>query len=349
MPLWSGKKDDPTVPEPVDSGSSVKEPERLEDLTTRLSELGRQLAQTNDQVVNYLVHRESQQTSGGEGQTPAGLEKRLEALADKLDQLARAPAPGDQVSAASPAGGSFDAPALQAAMGAITQKLDLLEGQLRAFGQHNAGASNDAMAGGLAQLCDGMGAQLTALIEGVQQLHERLDLPLHYLADHLRPQEPDETQATPAGNSDWQRAILGSDLVGNTTLEYHRQQLLSGVLDGNPDAAALVGQLLVFRSAPTEKLPTLVKDLGEAYYRWQPKQRAGSGNNPMETALVAWITETLQDAGIPNSIELVHPGERFDSTRHTATSRGVEITAVRGWVVVRDNGRVYTKALVDVT
>ena len=79
------------------------------------------------------------------------------------------------------------------------------------------------------------------------------------------------------------------------------------------------------------------------------KKYIEAGNNPMETTLVAWITETLQDAGIPNNIELVHPGERFDSTRHTATSRGVEITAVRGWIVVRDNGRVYTKALVDVT
>ena len=49
-----------------------------------------------------------------------------------------------------------------------------------------------------------------------------------------------------------------------------------------------------------------------------------------------------------NTIELVHPGERFDSTRHNASKRGVEITQVLGWIVLRDNGKVYTKASVAV-
>ena len=49
-----------------------------------------------------------------------------------------------------------------------------------------------------------------------------------------------------------------------------------------------------------------------------------------------------------NTIELVHPGERFDSTRHNASQRGVEITQVLGWIVLRDNGKVYTKASVAV-
>ncbi len=68
----------------------------------------------------------------------------------------------------------------------------------------------------------------------------------------------------------------------------------------------------------------------------------------MEQALVAWLKRACEAAGIPNTIELVHPGERFDSARHTAATRGVEITEVRGWIVLRDNGKVYTKASVAV-
>jgi len=45
---------------------------------------------------------------------------------------------------------------------------------------------------------------------------------------------------------------------------------------------------------------------------------------------------------------LVHPGQRFDAARHNAASRGVEIVAVHGWVVLREGGKVYTKATVAV-
>jgi hypothetical protein len=68
----------------------------------------------------------------------------------------------------------------------------------------------------------------------------------------------------------------------------------------------------------------------------------------MEEALVACLHRRCEAAGIGNSIELVYPGERFDSARHNATSRGVEITEVHGWIVLRDNGRVYMKASVSV-
>jgi hypothetical protein len=90
----------------------------------------------------------------------------------------------------------------------------------------------------------------------------------------------------------------------------------------------------------------LLKDLGEAYYRWQPK--TSPGNNLFEEALVRFLQRSCESAGIYNSIELVHPGERFDSSRHNAASRGVEIVQVLGWIVLRDNGKVYTKAAVEV-
>jgi hypothetical protein len=349
MPLWTSKKTEPdsAAGAGVSATDEAGPPQRLEDLTAELGKLGRLVDHVQEQVVAYLVYRESQQAAGG-GADPAAMEERLDALADKVEALAGAGPAAAAVSSAPAPAAPVDEAAIRGALDPLARKLEAIESRLAATGQRGDGGASDAFGAGLAQLRDGLGSQLAALIEGVQQLHERLDLPVQYLTEHLRPPEPDEAQETPASSADWQRAIFGSDLAGAGGLDLHRQQLLSGVLDGNAEAAGFVGQLLVFRYAPTEKLPTLLKELGEAYYRWQPKRRAGAGHGPMEKALVAWITEILQDAGIPNTIELVHPGERFDSTRHTATARGVEITEVRGWVVLRDNGRVYTKALVDV-
>jgi hypothetical protein len=64
--------------------------------------------------------------------------------------------------------------------------------------------------------------------------------------------------------------------------------------------------------------------------------------------LADWLNELTEAAGLPNSIQLVRPGDRFDSNRHVARGRGVKIVAVHGWVVLRDNQRVYTKANVSV-
>ena len=68
----------------------------------------------------------------------------------------------------------------------------------------------------------------------------------------------------------------------------------------------------------------------------------------MEQALAGWLQDACQQGGAANTIELVDPGQRFDAARHSAAQRGVEITAVQGWVVLRDNGKVYTKAAVAV-
>ena len=89
-----------------------------------------------------------------------------------------------------------------------------------------------------------------------------------------------------------------------------------------------------------------LRDLGEAYYRWQP--RTSEAETPWERALVAWLTGRLQDMRLGNRIELVRPGERFDASRHVASQRGVVVETVRGWVVLRGNGKVYTKASVTV-
>ncbi len=165
-------------------------------------------------------------------------------------------------------------------------------------------------------------------------------------APRLGPQSAPAGEVAEVSLADWERAILGDDLARQPGLAFQRNQLLSGVLEGQSAACALAGHLLVFRSAAAERLPPLLKEIGEAYYRWQPKTRPG--NSPFEESLAAWLRRTCEAAGLHNTIELVHPGERFDSARHNASSRGVEIAEVMGWVVLRDNGKVYTKAAVAV-
>jgi hypothetical protein len=144
----------------------------------------------------------------------------------------------------------------------------------------------------------------------------------------------------------WQRAIFGPSLAADPALVFYRNELLRGVLQGEPAACSLAGQLLVFQAAAAEKKPTLLKEIGEAFYRWRPKRAAGRGD--LEQALAGWLQEACQQAGAANTIELVEPGQRFDAARHSASQRGVEIAGVQGWVVLRDNGKVYTKAAVAV-
>lgn len=199
----------------------------------------------------------------------------------------------------------------------------------------------------LKDVLDAVNQQGAAFSALVRQLEGQLAGGLQELVDLVSPEEEPEGDSQPAGPTAlWQSAILGPDLAENPALAFKCQELLDGILEGDPTARSFAGQLLVFQSAPVERLPQLLKEVGEAYYRWQPRKTAGT--NPMEDALVSWLRKTCEAAGIGNMVELVHPGERFDSSRHNATSRGVEITEVHGWIVLRDNGRVYTKASVAV-
>ena len=335
MALWPGKKDD-------DEGEIPEDADPLEHLTSHLRNLGRMLNQANDQVTAYLLERESKSDTG---EPDRGV---LSMLGQKIDTLAdRIAASGAETSDEKPAAGAFDSSILDALVRPLQELLGKIDAKLSAMAGQDAGDSQPAVDPTITQIRDTLNQQFAAMSEGIQYLQQRLDAGMQYLAEQLAPEQPDEATPTPpAGMLDWQYALLGSDLAEISGLEIHRQQLLEGVLQGNEGACALVGQLLTFRSAMTDKMPPLLKDLGEAYYRWSPKTRPGS--DPMETALVGWLKETMQDAGIANTIEVVHPGERFDSTRHNAATRGVEITEVRGWIVLRDNGKVYTKATVVV-
>ena len=223
-------------------------------------------------------------------------------------------------------------------------------------------AARETLDGKIAALADkpdevqaAVNRQNSVLCDLVDQVHgvaEELpgdcsDSPAGKLGRSPSQTEEPESQASSTQPSDaWHSAILGPDLAAHPNLAFKRQQLLDGVLEGDPGARSLAGQLLVFQSAPADRLPKLLKEIGEAYYRWQPK--TGPGTNPFEETLVRWLEKTCDGAGISNTIELVHRGERFDAARHNAASRGVEITEVLGWIVLRTGGKVYTKASVAV-
>jgi hypothetical protein len=154
---------------------------------------------------------------------------------------------------------------------------------------------------------------------------------------------PAAAPASPAANNyAWERAILGDELAAEPMLAAERAELVDALLSGDETAAALVGWLLIFAAAPSDRVPQLLRDVGEAYYAWRPH----TGGDSFRNALIEYIRGRCEAAGVGNKIELVQPGDRFDQSRHISKQRGIEVEDVHGWVVLRDNGKVYTKASV---
>jgi len=190
---------------------------------------------------------------------------------------------------------------------------------------------------------DELQGTLSGLTEQLDGLAERL------LGAPPRPEPMVERLAPVAAPEsaagDWDSVLLGPELASQDDLEIDRQELLADARHGDPAAWALLGQLLVFRAANSDRLPVLLKDIGEAYYRWRP---SAGVDDPFRDCLISWLQQSCAAGGLSNTIELVHPGDRYDSTRHNTRERGVEVSAVFGWVVLRDNGSVYTNANVSV-
>jgi hypothetical protein len=145
------------------------------------------------------------------------------------------------------------------------------------------------------------------------------------------------------GGGNWSQIIFGDDLSAIPGVSGLSGSLLGDVYDGDNDAIGILGQLLSFRAATAERKPKLLKDLGEAFYAWKPL-----GDAPLRDALIAWIHLLLSEAGIGNRVEIVQKGDRYDMQRHNSRDRGVEVSDVSGWVVLRENGKVYSKANVSV-
>ncbi|MGO9108034.1 MAG: hypothetical protein ACLP9L_02265 [Thermoguttaceae bacterium] len=366
---------------------SAGDADALAALTERLETLGQLLDEAKEQVTSYLLHRESQssgddaskalvrkvdalaerleQSSGG----GRGLDQKLDALYGKIDQLANAAARGGSSSAASggDGGGSGTGEAaLKSAVRPVAEKLEQFEARLKAIDglkealvaaitklrdshteQHNTQSAGIRQIGEMVpQYFNALPQYFTAIQQQVVAAQQHADAGLRAIIDILRPPQQETASAGAVVGGDWQEALLGGELAHNPALNLDKTQLLKGVLSGDPGACGLVGSLLLFRSAPADKMPPLLKDIGEAFYRWQPK----TSNRPseLEKALVEWLMRACDQAGMANTIELVNPGERFDSLRHNASRPGVEITQVLGWIVLRDNGKVYTKAAVAV-
>ena len=162
----------------------------------------------------------------------------------------------------------------------------------------------------------------------------------------IPPVAPPVLVSTGVDFSEIERAFLGPELAANGAIASERQQLVDGLLRGEPEAKYFAGLWLMFQSAATEKKALLLKDLGEAFYRWTAT--LPNGPEALEAVFVPQVQAVCEQAGLQNTLELVRVGQRFDNTRHTSLSRGVEVVQVKGWVVLRSNGSVYAKALVDV-
>lgn len=351
---WFGKKDQGDV-DPSDESADTEGDRsgEFEQLTGYLGQLKELMGQADDRITAYLMWRDSQ-SSGAEPASTGSLEDKLKCLSEKLDVLATGassgpgPAESDGAAAQVDGGAQLNEQDIKAILDPLGEKLSAVEAGLRSLSEAAAKQVSSEADSGLS-LVDVIGAvngQSAGFNELFKQLERQLANGFGRIIELVTTDEPEEDTGPTGSTSEWQKAILGVDLTANPALAFKRQELLDGVLAGNPSARAFAGQLLVFQSAPAERLPQLLKDMGEAYYRWQPKNEPGT--NPLEDALVQWLRTTCEAAGIGNTVELVHPGERFDSSRHNATTRGVEITDVHGWIVLRDNGRVYTKASVVV-
>ena len=211
-----------------------------------------------------------------------------------------------------------------------------------------------------AEMLAGVQDQEQVVQKGLEQLFKELDNITRQAGDAVQateaavspstrsdaPQQPVTSFTPPAQGADdsWDEVVFGPELAFFDSVAKQRGRLISQLKSGDPAAMDLVGQILIYRAAPTDRMPPLLKDVGEAYYRWQRKGSAV--DDPLRDALTAWLAASCQQAGLGNTIELVYPGDRFDSARHNAKKRGVEVEDVLGWVVLRDNGKVYTKAAV---
>ncbi len=348
MALWAKKPgdDDQATAEPR-AEADIPEPDRsVGELAATLDQLGSLLGETNRRVVDYLAKREIESGKLDED-TVRQLAEKIEAVGARLEML---PAPGDAARAgpvAAPGATTATQPSLSDVLKPVEQKLAQIEAAIAARAGHA-----EQRAGLDQTLSDGMGRVLQRIDQQEQSLTgslghvwQRLDDGLREITALLQPAE-EEPAETPTSNHQWQQALLGGQLASQPALHGVREQFMDELLRGDDGARALAGQLLVFQSSPMERMAQLLRDVGEAYYRWRPKLRPGAA--PMEQTLAAWLEAKCDEAGIGNRIELVDPGERFDATRHSASARGVEITEVLGWIVLRDNGRVYTKATVAV-
>jgi hypothetical protein len=295
--------------------------EDIQDLVVEMRHVRQQLETVDARVGSYL----SRARSGAGGSVAAGPSGEVLTLVlQRLDEISSQPQTGAPQNST-----GADAPADIVA--AIQADLEAVAKQQRSV--------TDGLAQAIAEQFEAQTSILDKLRRGIVRRFDDI-------AEALRPapvEEPDLVVDEPASD-EWRETLFGPRLVANTGIQEQLDQLQREVLDGDDAALSLVGHLITFRAATQERMPQILKDLGEAFYRCRPK---ADDETPLETAIKNALQAQLEEANLPNRIELVRAGDRFDATRHNG-SGGRTIAQVHGWVVLRDSGRVYTKALVSV-
>ncbi|MCH5372879.1 MAG: hypothetical protein JJ992_02795 [Planctomycetes bacterium] len=154
-----------------------------------------------------------------------------------------------------------------------------------------------------------------------------------------RVERPEAIAVTGADGRDWSRILFGEHLRADPSITHLSGSLLGDVYAGDTGAIALAGQLMTFRTGTAEQKARLLKDVGEAFYNWKPQ-----GDEPLLEPLITWVHAELDDVSLGNRIMVVQVGDRYDMQRHNARQSGVEVAEVYGWIVLRDNGKVFSKA-----
>lgn len=249
---------------------------------------------------------------------------------------------GDEASSNQPETASQPAADRPSADVAVTAELERIAARLsliqeRLSAERPVRSDESFVAAAVAQAMAGMTGRLDALLEHVEQLDRRLE---KLAAPPTTPAASGPTSQTDT----LQQLVFGGQRSGDPALDQSRRELLDGVLRGQDKAIGLAARLMLVHAVSSEELMPLLKETGEAYYRWRPKRL--DEHDPLESSLVEALGKRIAAVGLRNSIELVRPGDRYDATRHLSSDRGVEVSEVRGWAVLRDNGKPLTKALV---
>lgn len=283
-----------------------------------LAELYRAISESQRQITDYLLKREESGFSAPAGPVSAvgggaPTAVQLQPLMENLNML----------------GQYLD----QQMVPALNRRFDVLEELLKNLPAVSAPAQTSA-------------SESTAAQEPAQpQMDETTDdLMNSDPSQHSTPQPQPMRLSTDLAQLD--KAFFG-EMALDLSIENERQYLLQGILAHDPASCYFGGILMMFQASNPEKMVLLLKDVGEAFYRWA-NAIPGYNMEQFEGVLANWAQYLCESAGLPNRIELVMPGQRFDSSRHNAVNRGATIARVHGWVVLRGNGSVYSKALVDV-
>ena len=140
-------------------------------------------------------------------------------------------------------------------------------------------------------------------------------------------------------------AVFEPAFLADEKVRQECQALAAAVMAGNRLASELIGEIFILHGAPAERVAGALKLLGVTLYKWQAERPAAQA---LVAPLAAWVNRRSQAAGAPNQVLLVHCGDRLDQSLHISDGRGARVSAVHGWVVLRESEKVYAKAHVTV-